>query len=126
MAEASVERDLSHPPDAVWALVGDFGGIGEWLPGIEEIRIEGDDRVLGMLGMEVRERLVARDDAGRSITYTIADGVPIDSHRATITVVPAGAGSKVTWVNDVEPAEMLPIFTDTYGKGLEALEQHLG
>jgi hypothetical protein len=32
-----------------------------------------------------------------------------------------GDGSKVTWSYDVEPAEMAPIFGDTYKAGLAAI-----
>ena len=109
-------------PDEVWDKVGDFGGVGDFFPGIESFRLEGDDRIIGMFGMEIRERLVARDDAARSLTYSVVDGVPIDSHRATITVEPEGAGSKVTWSYDVTPDEMAPIFGDTYKAALASLE----
>ena len=47
---------------------------------------EGDDRVLSMMGMTIRERLVKMDEDGRSVTYSIVDGAPVESHEATITV----------------------------------------
>jgi mxaD protein len=122
MAAGAVEVTVAAPPDAVWAKVGDFGGVGEFFPGIESFRLEGDDRIIGMFGMEIRERLVSRDDATRTLVYSVVDGVPIESHRATITVEPEGEGSKVTWAYDVEPAEMAPIFGDTYKGALAAVE----
>jgi hypothetical protein len=75
-----------------------------------------------MFGMEIRERLISRDDAARSITYSVVDGVPIESHTATITVEAEGDGSKVTWAYDVKPDEMAPIFGDTYKSALAAVE----
>ena len=45
-----------------------------------------------MFGMEIRERLLARDDDSRVITYSVVDGVPIESHTATISVEPDGDG----------------------------------
>jgi carbon monoxide dehydrogenase subunit G len=122
MAQGAVDVTLDAAPDAVWAKVGDFGGVGKFFPGIESFRLEGDDRVIGMFGLEIRERLVARDDATRTLSYSVVEGVPLESHTATITVEPHGDGSKVTWAYDVEPAEMAPVFGDTYKGALAALE----
>ncbi|HVA07794.1 MAG TPA: SRPBCC family protein [Acidimicrobiales bacterium] len=122
MADGEVDVTVDAPPDEVWAKVGDFGGVADFLPGIDTFRLEGDDRIIGMFGMEIRERLLSRDDASRSISYSVIDGVPIESHKATMTVVPEGDGSKVTWAYSVLPDEMAPIFGDTYKAGLAAIQ----
>jgi carbon monoxide dehydrogenase subunit G len=122
MAEGAVDVTVAVAPDEVWEKVGDFGGVADFFPGIESFRLEGDERVIGMFGMEVRERLLSRDDATRTISYSVVAGVPLDSHTATITVEPAGDGSKVTWAYAVTPDEMAPIFGDTYKAALAALE----
>jgi len=119
-----VETEIGATPDEVWAMVGDFGAVGDFLPGIESFRLEGDERVIGMFGMEIRERLVERDEEGRSITYSVVDGVPVERHRATISVTPTADGSLVTWSFDVAPDEMAPIFADTYRNALGALRAH--
>jgi hypothetical protein len=75
-----------------------------------------------MFGMEIRERLLWRDDATRTISYSVVDGVPLDGHQATITVEEDGDGSKVTWAYVVTPDEMAPIFGDTYKAALASLE----
>jgi len=121
VAEGSVVTTVGAPVDEVWAVVGDFGGVGDFFPGIESFRLEGDDRVIGMLGLEIRERLIERDEASHSITYSVVDGVPLDAHRATISVRAEGGGSEVTWAFDVEPESMGPIFADTYQQALDAL-----
>ena len=122
MAEGAVDRTMGAGPDEVWKRVGDFAGIEDFFPGIDSFRMEGEDRIIGMFGMEIRERLLSRDDATRTITYSVVDGVPIDSHEATITVEPDGEGSKVTWAYAVTPDEMAPIFGDTYKAALASLE----
>ncbi|MGP8060321.1 MAG: SRPBCC family protein [Acidimicrobiales bacterium] len=124
MAEGSVVAAVGAPVDEVWALVRDFGAVGDFFPGVESFRLEGDDRIIGMLGLEIRERLLERDDASRTLTYTIVDGVPVDAHKATISVAADGTSSQVTWSFDVEPESMAPIFADTYQKALEALAAH--
>ena len=122
MAAGAVDVTVTAPPDEVWKKVGDFGGVADFFPGIDSFRLEGDDRVIGMFGMEIRERLLARDENARVITYSVIEGVPIDSHTATISVEPEGDGSKVIWAYDVTPDEMAPIFGDTYKAALAALE----
>jgi carbon monoxide dehydrogenase subunit G len=122
MAAGTVDVTVAAAPDVVWEKVGDFGGLADFFPGIESFRLEGDDRVIGMFGMEIRERLLSRDDANRVISYSVIEGVPLDSHTATITVEPSGDGSKVTWAYDVTPDEMAPIFGDTYKAALASLE----
>lgn len=121
MAEGRAEVEVGAGPDEVWAVAGDFAGIGEYLPGIDSFRTEGDDRVIGMFGMEIRERLVARDGDARTFTYSVVDGVPVTRHQATVSVAPSPGGARVVWAFDVEPDEMAPIFADTYQKALEAL-----
>jgi mxaD protein len=122
MAAGAVDVTIAATPDEVWKKVGDFAGAAEFFPGIESFRIEGDDRIIGMFGMEIRERLLARDEEGRVLTYSVVDGVPIESHTATISVEADGTGSKVIWAYDVTPDEMAPIFGDTYKGALAALE----
>ncbi len=97
MGTGTAEIDIDKGADDVWAVVGDFGGIGGWMPGIESCRVEGDDRILDTMGMTITEQLVSKDDAGRSLTYSIADGAPVETHEAVITVSPAGDASHVTW-----------------------------
>ncbi len=125
MAAGAVDVTVAAPPDEVWKKVGDFGGLANFFPGIESFRLEGDERVIGMFGMEIRERLLARDEAGRVITYSVIEGVPVESHTATISVQPDGDGSKVIWAYDVTPDEMAPIFGDTYKAALASLENAL-
>jgi carbon monoxide dehydrogenase subunit G len=122
MADGAVDVTVNATPDEVWAKVGDFGGVGEFFPGIESFRLEGDDRIIGMFGMEIRERLISRDEATRTLTYSVIDGVPLESHSATISVEPEGDGAKVTWAYSVTPDEMAPIFGDTYKGALAAVE----
>jgi len=124
MAEGSVMTTVGAPMDEVWAVVGDFGAAGDFFPGIETFRLEGDDRIIGMFGLEIRERLLDRDDATHSITYSVVDGVPLDAHKATISLRADGEGSEVTWAFEVKPESMVPIFADTYQKALEALAAH--
>ena len=125
MAARTAEIDIEGTPDAVWALAGDFGGIADWMPGMESCRVEDDKRILETMGMTITEQLVARDDATRTITYRIVDGVPVESHEATITVTPSGSGSHVTWVVEATPDEMADLMQTIYQQSLEAAKAHV-
>jgi mxaD protein len=117
--------DIEASADDVWAVIGDFGGIGDWMPGIDSCRVEGDDRILAMMGMEITERLVSKDDAGRVLTYSITSGAPVESHQAVITVTPTGNTSHVTWDVDATPDEMTEVMATIYQQSLEALKTHV-
>jgi carbon monoxide dehydrogenase subunit G len=126
VAKGISEIDIARSADDVWAVAGDFGGIGGWMPGIETCTLDGDVRTIEMSGMSIGERLVRRDDADRVLVYSIASGpAPVDHHEATITVTPVGEGSHVTWAVDVEPEAMLALFTQIYQQSLDALKTHV-
>jgi mxaD protein len=123
MGKAEVDININQSPDKVWAVIGDFGGLGTWMPGIESCRLEGDDRVLAMMGMEITERLVRKDDDARQLVYGIVSGAPVEHHEATITVHPDGDGSRVTWAVDTDDA-MTEMMGQIYQGGLVALKEH--
>ncbi len=122
MSKGMSEIDINAPADAVWAIVSDFGGIGNWMPGIESCVLKDEHRVLETMGMTITERLVSQDDAGRVQVYSITDGVPVESHEATITVTESGDGSHVTWEVQASPDEMTDLMVGVYQASLEALK----
>jgi carbon monoxide dehydrogenase subunit G len=125
MAKATAELAIAATPDAVWLVVRDFHGLGDWMPGIESSRSEGDDRILAMMGMEIREHLVKIDEDSKAITYSITEGAPVESHEAVITVHADGAGSRVTWDVETTPEAMAPMMQGIYQQSLEALKSHV-
>lgn len=125
MAELEQEITIARPPGDVWKTVGEFGGLEQWLPGVEACTVDGDKRTISMMGLDVVEQLRCRNDDARSLSYSVIDvPVPIESHLATLTVHAADEGSRVTWHVAVVPDEMLSIFTDVYKQGLQALKAH--
>jgi mxaD protein len=125
MASAQAAIDIEKSPDEVWAVIGDFGGIDTWMPGVESCRLEGENRIIAMSGMEITERLVSTSDDTHTQTYSIVDGVPVEFHQATITVTPDGAGSKVTWDVEARPDEMTDLMQGIYQQTLDALKAKL-
>ena len=124
MGEARAEITIDRSADDVWAKIGNFGDL-MWMPGIESCELDGDDRILGMFGMRIVERQLARDEEGRSLTYGIVDGdMKPEVHRATITVMPAGSGSFVTWDVETDDA-MVEVMQGAYTGALVALKEQL-
>jgi hypothetical protein len=124
MGEARAEITIDRSADDVWEKVGNFGDL-LWMPGIESCELDGDDRVLGMFGMRIVERLYARDEEARALTYGIVDGdMKPEVHRATITVMPAGSGSFVTWDVEADDA-MVEVMQGAYTGALAALKEQM-
>ena len=128
MAEFSETVMIHREPEAVWSVVGAPERINQWLPFIDTCRVDGDARFCTAVnGAELRERIVSRNDAGRSYQYTIESApMPIEDLLATMTVAPAGEGcSLVTWHTFVEPADLIEVFTPIYQEGLDSLKTQL-
>jgi carbon monoxide dehydrogenase subunit G len=124
MGEARAEITIDRSADDVWEKIGNFGDL-MWMPGIESCELDGDDRILGMFGMRIVERQLARDEEGRSLTYGIVDGdMKPEVHRATITVMPAGSGSFVTWDVETDDA-MVEVMQGAYTGALAALKEQM-
>jgi hypothetical protein len=125
MGEARAETRIDRPADEVWATIGNYGDLS-WMPGVDTCELDGEnDRILGMFGMRIVERQLARDDVGRTLTYGIVDGdMKPEVHEATITVTPDGAASNVTW--DVKTDDgMVEVMKGAYQGALDALKGSL-
>jgi carbon monoxide dehydrogenase subunit G len=116
VASGQAEVSIDRSPDDVWKLLREFGGIAEWMPGVETCTVEGDVRTLGMMGMQVKEQLRGLDEKAHAISYSLIES-PIgnlESHLVTIAVAPEGKGSHVTWAVEVTPDELLGLFLPIY------------
>ena len=122
MATDEVVIDVNGAADEVWAIIGDFDGADNLFPAIEKITLEdsdaGHDRIISMFGMDIRERLISKDDEARVLVYSVID---LPKHLASITVTPTDSGSSVSWKFDVEPDNMAEMLHGTYQGGLEEL-----
>lgn len=131
MGTASHSIDIAADPAKVWELVGDFHGLPRWNAGLAESRSEEGGKVRYLVrraGGHVRERLIGRDDAKRTITYTIFEsGLPIGRHQATMQVVGKGNETTVNWSCEFESkgppeAELTAIFKQIFTGGLSNLK----
>jgi carbon monoxide dehydrogenase subunit G len=126
MADGKVEVQIDRSADDVWALIGDFGGLGDWMPGIEACELDGDVRKLQTMGMEIHEQQMSRDDTTRTISYSIVQSpMPVEHHLATLSVTPEGEGSVLTWAYEVRPDEMAAAFGPVYEGSAQAVKTKL-
>lgn len=98
MADVSVTREMTAPPQRVWELVSDMTRMGEWSP--EAI---GGKWLKGAAGPAAGARFRGRNKAGWqrwSTTCTVTECVPGERFAFAVT---AGPAKVATWSYDIEP-----------------------
>jgi hypothetical protein len=134
--EAHYSKEVAAAPDAAWSTIGGFCGIASWHPAVTACEEQTKDgatyRTLTLAdGAKLVEKLVARDDAARSYTYTIEEGpLPVAGYQSTIKVLPSANGSILDWsgtfeAKGVSDSEAVEIVTGIYQAGLDALADKL-
>ena len=125
MAQAKSEASINRAPDDIWKVVRNFGGLTDYMPGVETCTVDGDVRTVGTMGIQVKEQLRDLDDDTRRISYSIIESPMTNmvSHLATISVDAEGSGSHLTWAVEVEPDDLLPIFQGIYEQSVIALKE---
>jgi hypothetical protein len=126
VGSASVANEFLANADRVWAALGDFAHPGTFISDLQAIEMQGNVRVLTLPGTQIRERLLERDDVHRRLVYSILAGLPIESHRGEINVLPTETGCKVTWDFEVTPEEMVGPLTEVYTGALVTLKHYFG
>lgn len=126
MGSGEATVSISRPPEEVWAVAGDFGGLDGWMPGVDSCRQDGDVRFLSVLGMDISEKLLRHDDAERILEYSIIESpLSAEHHLGRVHVHEEGSGSRVTWFVEVTPDSLTDLLLGTYQQALEALKSHL-
>jgi mxaD protein len=138
---------INAPPEAVWAVVGDFNGLPRWLGTIEYSEIlVGHNNEVGAIrqvtrrnGTKVTERLIDYDPRGMRLAYTYVDGaVAASDYFPVLVVKDGGKGTSVVewaarfkrlayWV-DPPPAgqddkTLTDFYNGLYKAGLESLKR---
>ncbi|MCB2254481.1 SRPBCC family protein [Pseudomonas chlororaphis] len=135
MANAYASLKTSHSPDRVWALIGGFDSLPDWLPFIPQSIASEGGRVRSLQdpeGNAIVERLMAFDEQQRRYSYAILTSpFPVTSYLSTLQVKADGQGSLVEWSGEFTPAgvsdaEAEALFKGIYEGGLEALATSLG
>ena len=135
MANAQAILNTPHSPEQVWALIGGFDSLPDWLPFIPESLSSEGGRVRSLKdpdGNSIVERLMAFDEQQRSYSYTILTSpFPVTGYLSTLRVKADGQGSRVEWFGEFTPVgvsdeQATALFTGIYEGGLQALAKSLG
>jgi mxaD protein len=141
---------IKAPPDKVWALAGDFGGIQRWAPGTESsrlvLRTRNETGAIRLLrrrsnGTQVTEKLLDYDPLNRRMAYTYVDGVVgASDYYSVLTVKDAGDGTSIVewrgtfkrlayWTDDPPPGQddktAVEFLDNAYKTGLANLKKIL-
>ncbi|MCM3626811.1 SRPBCC family protein [Paenibacillus glycanilyticus] len=134
MTQTMATIEIPASPGQVWALIGGFNSLPDWLPYIPNSELGEGGRVRRLVnpdGDVIVERLEAFNEKDRSYTYSIMEApFPVTDYKSTIRVreLEDSQASLVEWsgsftpvgVSDQEAAEL---FHGIYKDGLQALGQ---
>jgi hypothetical protein len=128
MASIREEIVVGVSADRAWDAVRDVGAAHVRLfPGIlTDARLDGDARVVTFAdGMVLRELIVDVNDETRRFAYASVGG-RASHHNSSIQVVPEGPGSsRLIWITDVLPNELVPSITALVRRGSEVMRATL-
>lgn len=130
-------------PESLWALVGDYYAIGEWIPNVAKVeRVSNGRRYVHIAGGNQidAEDEVLRDDTKRIYSYSSrlepASAYPCDDYIANIKVWPReGGGSGMSWSGQFTPshpedraqtAMVAGMMQEEYSKSLQKLAVRFG
>ena len=126
MATLRKQIDVGAAPAAAWDAVRDFGALHTRLvPGFVQACVLEQDGAVRLVtfgnGMQVRERLVTRDDAGRRMVYTTEGGRATHYNAAVEVLEAAGGGSRLVWTVDLLPDALAPAVDGMMDAGAKAM-----
>lgn len=127
MATIRKEVEIEAQPDSVWDAVKDVGALHRRLaPGfVSDTRLEDDFRVVTFAtGMVLRERIVALDEEGRRLVWSVV-GPPFTHHNGSLQVFADGGRSRVVWLADLLPDDLTDTVAAIMDQGLAVMKRTL-
>jgi len=138
MPSVNKQAKINASAAKVWAIVGQFDTLGQWLPPVASCDTVGTGigavRTITMQdGASVQERLDAHDDKQRTQTYSMIDTgpLPLVDYQSTIAVNAEPDGqSTMTWsstfgVSGAPETEVAEMVESLYVSGIEAVIKHI-
>jgi uncharacterized protein YndB with AHSA1/START domain len=127
MATTHAEVHIARDADEVWKVFGDFQGIKTWFPGLTDVQPKGADvRIISMgPGMEITETMLSRDDAARTLTYSVASELlNANKYETTITVTASDGGCTATMDAVLDPDTLADLIGPVYENAVQGLADH--
>lgn len=129
MATIHKEFEVPASAQAVWDVLRDFTAVDRLARGFVTASSGEEDGAVRLVtffnGMQVRERLVTRDDAARRLAYTVIGG-RASHYNAVAQVVDAGPGRcRFLWTTDLLPDALAPAIEQMMERGAQAMQSSL-
>ena len=137
MERINVSGRIPAPITEVWPLVGDFGALADWHPGLSSSQLQrgasgdqvGDVRhcVIEGGGPGFDETQTGRSEGDHWYSYAIADNpLPMRDYKSTIHLKADGDHTVMEWAGTFEPepgkaGELVATITDIYQTGIDSL-----
>ena len=112
MKTLTLSESLNHKVSSVWEIISDLSR-SDWVPGVDEIFLEGDTREFFMQGMgKIKEKVLLCDERNKVLKYSaIETPAEIKHHLACIELTESETGCDFSWSTEIDP--------EIYGSGVE-------
>ena len=109
-------KEFKYKIDEIWSIISDISR-SDWVPGVENITLDGDTRIFEMEGMgDLVERIISCNDLSYELKYSaIKTAVPINHHLAVIRLTKVGDKTVFNWSTEIEPE----VFADAIQAGMK-------
>ena len=104
MKTIEIEEIFDQKPSVVWKIISDLSRT-DWVPGVEEISLEGNTREFFMEGMgKLKEKILLCDHEEMILKYSaIESPVELGHHLACIKLTENELGCSFQWTTEIEP-----------------------
>lgn len=131
MFKVRIENQLTAAPEQVWQVLRTFSlAYFKGYPHTVTGQGVGTERRFELPDGEMVERIIAIDEAERSLSYVIVKGPwPVTDYTANIQVRESETGSLVTWSAEfhagADPESTAEMIAKTFKTNLRAIEKYL-
>ena len=110
MKKIVITEIFHNKPEELWEILSDLSR-SDWVPGVDEIRLEGDVREFDMAGMgKVKEQIIECNDENLTLKYSAIETVAtLNHHLACMQIEALDKGSLFKWTTEIDPE----IFADS-------------
>ena len=110
MKKIVITEVFHNKPEELWEILSDLSRF-DWVPGVDEIRLEGDVREFDMAGMgKVKEQIIECNDENLTLKYSAIETVAtLNHHLACMQIEALDKGSLFKWTTEIDPE----IFADS-------------
>jgi Polyketide cyclase / dehydrase and lipid transport len=126
---ASIHREIwiDTSPEEAWEALRDVGAVHERLaPGfVTDVKLEEGARLVTFgNGLVARELIVALDEEGRRLVWSVVGGA-MTHHNASAQVFAESGGARFVWIADLLPHELEPRIAGMIEQGLAVIKRTL-